>query len=55
MRNEMLRPKTPFLEAFAKMCLIELEIIKMLMICGWTYVLYMKELEVSVRRDITLL
>jgi hypothetical protein len=28
---------------------------KMLMICGWTYVLYMKELEVSVRRDITLL
>jgi hypothetical protein len=37
MRNGMLRPKTPFLEAFAKMCLIELEIIKMLMICGWTY------------------
>jgi hypothetical protein len=55
MRNGMLRPKTPFLEAFAKMCLIELEIIKMLMISGWTYVLYMKELEVSVRRDITLL
>ena len=26
---------------------------KMLMICGWTFVLYMKELEVSVRRDIT--
>jgi hypothetical protein len=49
------KAKTPFLEAFAKMCLIELEIIKMLMICGWTYVLYMKELEVSVRRDITLL
>ena len=47
--------KTLFLEAFAKMCLIELETIKMLMICGWTYVLYMKELEVSVRRDITLL
>ena len=53
--NGMLRPKTPFLEAFAKMCLIELEIIKMLMICGWTFVLYMKELGVSVRRDITLL
>jgi hypothetical protein len=49
------KAKTPFLEAFAKMCLIELEIIKMLMICGWTFVLYMKELEVSVRRDITLL
>jgi hypothetical protein len=55
MRNEMLRPKTPFLEAFAKMCSIDLEIIKMLMICGWTYVLYMKELGVSMRRDITLL
>jgi hypothetical protein len=53
--NGMLRPKTPVLETFAKMCLIELETIKMLMICGWTYVLYMKELEVSVRRDITLL
>ena len=55
MRNGMLRPKTPFLEAFAKMCSIELEIIKMLMICGWPFVLYMKELGVSVRRDITLL
>jgi hypothetical protein len=55
MRNGMLRPKTLFLEAFANMCLIELETIKMLMICGWTYVLYMKELEVSVRRYITLL
>jgi hypothetical protein len=55
MRNGMLRPKTPFLEAFARMCLIELEIIKMLMICEWTYVIYMKELEVSVRSDITLL
>jgi hypothetical protein len=49
------KAKNTLLEAFAKMCLIELEIIKMLMICGWTYVLYMKELEVSVRRDITLL
>jgi hypothetical protein len=49
------KAKKPFLEAFEKMCLIELEIIKMLMICGWTYVLYMKELEVSVRRDSTLL
>jgi hypothetical protein len=48
------KAKTLFLEAFAKMCLIELETIKMLMICGWTYVLYMKELEVSMRRDITL-
>jgi hypothetical protein len=55
MRNRMLRPKTLFLGAFAKMCLIELETTEMLMICGWTYVLYMKELEVSVRRDITLL
>jgi hypothetical protein len=54
MRNGMLRPKTFSLEAFAKMCLIDLETIKMFMICGWTYVLYMKELEVSVRRDITL-
>jgi hypothetical protein len=49
------KAKNTFLEAFAKMCLIELEIIKMLMICVWTYVLYMKELEVSVRRDTTLL
>jgi hypothetical protein len=49
------KAKTPFLEAFAKMCSIELEIIKMLMICGWTFVIYMKELEVSMRRDITLL
>jgi hypothetical protein len=49
------KAKTPFLEAFAKMCSIELEIIKMLMICGWTFVLYRKELGVSVRRDITLL
>jgi hypothetical protein len=55
MRNGMLRPKTLFLEAFAKMCLIELETIEMLMICEWTYVLYMKELEESMRRDITLL
>jgi hypothetical protein len=28
------KAKTLFLEAFAKMCLIELETIKMLMICG---------------------
>jgi hypothetical protein len=49
------KAKTLFLEAFAKMCSIELETIEMLMICGWTYVLYLKELEVSVRRDITLL
>jgi hypothetical protein len=49
------KAKNTLLEAFAKMCSIELEIIKMLMICGWTFVLYMKELEVSVRRDITLL
>jgi hypothetical protein len=49
------KAKTPSLEAFAKMCLIELETIKMLMICGWTYVLYIKELELRVRRDITLL
>jgi hypothetical protein len=55
MRNGMLRTKTLFLEAFAKMCLIELETIEMLMICGWIYVLYMKGLEVSVRRDIILL
>jgi hypothetical protein len=55
MRNGMLRPKTLFLEAFAKMCLIELETMEMLIICGWTYVLYMEELEVSVRKDITLL
>jgi hypothetical protein len=34
MRNGMLRQKTLFLEAFEKMCLIELETIKMLMICG---------------------
>jgi hypothetical protein len=26
----------------------------MFMICGWIFVLYMKGLEVSVRRDITL-
>jgi hypothetical protein len=50
-----LRPKTLFLEAFAKMSLIELETIEMLMLCGWIYVLYMKGLEVSVRRDIILL
>jgi hypothetical protein len=49
------KAKNTLLEAFAKMCLIELETIETLMICGWTYVLYMKELEVSVRRDITLL
>jgi hypothetical protein len=55
MRNGMRRPKTPFLEGFAKICSIELEIIKMLMICGWTFMLYMKELGVSARRDITLL
>jgi hypothetical protein len=55
MRNGTLRPKTLFLEAFAKMSSIELEIIEMHMICGWIYVLYMKGLEVSVRRDIILL
>jgi hypothetical protein len=55
MKNGMLRPKTLFLEAFAKMSLIELETIEMLTICGWIYVLYMKGLEVSVRRDIILL
>jgi hypothetical protein len=49
------KAKNTLLETFARMCLIGLEIIKMLMICGWTYVLYMKELGVSVRRDITLL
>ena len=47
------KAKNTFLEAFAKMCLIELEIIKMLMICGWTFVHYTKELEVNVRKDIT--
>ena len=48
------KAKTLFLEAFANMSLIELETIEMLMICGWIYVLYMKGLEVSVRRDIIL-
>jgi hypothetical protein len=48
------KAKTLFLEAFAKMSLIELEIIEMLIICGWIFVLYMKGLEVSVRRDIIL-
>jgi hypothetical protein len=33
------KAKTLFLGAFARMCSIELEIIKMLMICGWTFVL----------------
>jgi hypothetical protein len=37
------------------MSLIELETIEMLIICGWMYVLYMKGLEVTVRRDIILL
>jgi hypothetical protein len=54
-RNGMQKPKTLFLGVFARMCSIELEIIKMLMICGWIFVLYMKEPRVSVRRDIILL
>jgi hypothetical protein len=49
------KAKTLFLEAFARMSLIELETIEILMICGWIYVLYMKGLEVSVRRDNILL
>jgi hypothetical protein len=28
---------------------------KILMVCGWIFVLYMKEQRVSMRRDITLL
>jgi hypothetical protein len=55
MRNGTQRPKTLFLRVFVRMCSIELEIEKMLMICGWTFVLYMKVLRVSVRRDIILL
>ena len=47
------KAKNTLLEAFAKMCSIEFGIIKMLMICGWTFVLYTKELEVNVRKDIT--
>jgi hypothetical protein len=49
------KPKTLFLEVFARLFSIELEIIKMLIICGLIFVLYMKEQRVSVRRDITLL
>jgi hypothetical protein len=49
------KAKNTLFRGLCKDVLIELETIKMLMICGWTYVLYMKELEVSVRRDITLL
>jgi hypothetical protein len=49
------KAKNTILRAFSRMCSIELEIIKMLMICGWTFVLYMKELRVSVRRDIIML
>jgi hypothetical protein len=49
------KAKTLFLEAFAKMSLIELETIEMLMIRGWIYVFYMKGLEVSMSRDIILL
>jgi hypothetical protein len=55
MRIVMHRPKTLFLVVFARMCSIELEIIKMIMICVWTFVLYMKELRVSLRREIILL
>jgi hypothetical protein len=49
------KAKNTLLRVFARMCSIELEIIKMIMVCGWTFVLYMKELRVSVRRDIILL
>jgi hypothetical protein len=47
------KAKKHSLGAFARMFSIELEITKMLMICGQIFVLYMKGLNVSVRKDIT--
>jgi hypothetical protein len=47
--------KNTLLGAFARMFSIEKEIIKMLMICGRIFVLYMKKERVSMRRDIILL
>jgi hypothetical protein len=55
MRNGMQRPKTPFLEVFAMKCSIELEITRMLMLYGPTFVLYMKGPRVTVRSGIILL
>jgi hypothetical protein len=48
------KAKNTLFRGLCKDVFIELEIIEMLMICGWIFVLYMKGLEVSVRRDITL-
>jgi hypothetical protein len=48
------KAKNTLLGVFARMYSIELEITKMLMICGYIFGFYMKELKVSVRRDITL-
>jgi hypothetical protein len=53
MRSGMQRPKSPSLGAFTKMCLIESEIIRILIIFGLTFVLYMKGPRVNVRSVIT--
>ena len=54
MRSGMQRPKTPSLEAFARMSLIVFGTIKTPMHYGRTFMRSMRELRVSVRNTITL-
>jgi hypothetical protein len=53
-RSGMQRPKTPSLEAFARMFLTMCETTRTPMHYGWTFVCSMRELRVSVRNAITL-
>jgi hypothetical protein len=49
MRSGIQRPKTLFLEIFARMCSIELEMTKMLKLYGLIFMLYMEGPRVSMR------